>query len=38
MADKMTDKMTDKELERLKILELHFERNKYMEIMKFRKY
>ena len=28
--EKMTDKMTDKELERLKILELHFDRNKYI--------
>ena len=30
MTDIMADKMTDKELERLKILELHFERNKYI--------
>lgn len=30
MTDITADKMTDKELERLKILELHFDRNKYI--------
>ena len=31
MTDILTDKMTDKELQRLKILEMYFEKNNYID-------
>ena len=31
MTDILTDKMTDKELQRLKILEVYFEKNNYID-------
>ena len=31
LTDKMTDKMTDKELQRMKILEMYFEKNNYID-------
>ena len=37
MTDILTDKMTDKELQRLKILEMYFEKNNYI-IVKLKKF
>ena len=31
LTDKITDKITDKELQRLKILEMYFEKNNYID-------
>lgn len=31
MTDILTDKMTDKELQRLKIMEVYFEKNNYID-------